>query len=74
MSIEELRKKTEYYDLRVELEKIAERGLGISIEGVPASPHIIAEACVLREGCSYMRDYEIADTGNVISIDFVRVS
>lgn len=62
-----------YRELFSELESYERRGIGMLLDGYPASPQQIVTAHMVREGSSglsYMRDYILDDEGHVEELCF----
>ncbi len=62
-------KKT-YQDLFYELNQYEQRGVYMAMEGSQASPTQIVRAHMIKEGCAYMRDYVLNDTGDIVALYF----
>lgn len=65
----------EYGDRRfralfTELKDYEEKGVSMLINGLPASPMQIVQAHIMREECSYMRDYVLNDKGDLKVLGF----
>jgi hypothetical protein len=56
--------------LKQELRAYQERGISLYLDGLPSSPKAIARACIIAEGCGYMRDYTQDDDGKIASVSF----
>lgn len=65
----------EYGDRRfralfTELTDYEKKGVSMRINGLPASPMQIVQAHIMREECSYMRDYELNEKGDIKALGF----
>lgn len=63
----------EYRDLFLELEEYERKGVIIRMNRVPASPCQVADAHVVRERGSYMRDY-IMEGGMIKELHFNKLA
>lgn len=59
-----------YRELFTELSEYERHGVPMSIDGESASPMQIAEAHMIKEDSSYMRDYIWDEDGNVEELHF----
>lgn len=59
-----------YQELFSELENYERHGIGMLLNGCPASPQQIVTAHMVRESTSYMRDYIWGDDGQVEELCF----
>ncbi len=64
--------KSASFALMAELQNYSEQGISIWLNGTPSSPDRICDACRVREGTSYMRDY-VFDENVLREIHFDRV-
>lgn len=63
-----------YKQMYSELEKYEKHGIGITIDGNPASPMQIVNAhMMIHENVSYMRDYVMDSNGNLEEIRFQEI-
>lgn len=63
----------EYRELFEELSEYERYGIQMRIEGENASPMQIAAAHMVKEKCSYMRDYILDENGHVEELRFNKV-
>jgi hypothetical protein len=56
--------------LKKELEAYQKCGIELYLNGKPSSPKAIAKACIIAEGCSYMRDYTEDEKGRIATVRF----
>lgn len=64
------KKEKEYQELFEELKSYEKAGVRMEIDGIPASPLQIVSAHMVREECTYMRDYIASDDGIVRELNF----
>ncbi len=62
-----------YEKMKDELEAYNEKGVVLRLAGKKASSAKIADACCIRESGSYMGDYVLSETGQLIEICFDKV-
>ncbi len=55
-----------------ELEVYREDGTSLYLDGLPSTPKVIARACMLAEGFSYMRAYTKDEKGRITKVSFSR--
>ena len=53
-----------------ELTTYERKGVGIILEGRPASPMQVVRACMVREDADYMRDYIMDENGDIRELYF----
>ena len=66
--------ETAYQELFKELETYENKGIYISMDGIPASPMQIVTAHMAREEGSYMRDYILDTEGFIESLSFIDIN
>lgn len=64
------KEEKDYQILFEELKNYEKAGIRMEIEGIPASPMQIVSAHMVREECSYMRDYIASEDGIVKKLNF----
>lgn len=64
----------EYIKLFDELQELEKVGVGLQIDGEPATSVDIVHAHMVRETSSYMRDYVPNDVGGIDQVSFNRIS
>ncbi len=57
-----------------ELTDFEKKGVGIRLDGWPASPLQVVQAHTMREDTVFMRDYEINDRGDIEKLCFTSVN
>lgn len=60
-------------ELMKELCYYEDRGICLYLEGQNCSSYQVVEACMLKEGIIYMRDYVEDEDGRLVQISFDRV-
>lgn len=70
MSEEEVQSVREM--IRMQLQKVQERGVGLYVDNLPASPDEVACKCV-QEQTVYMPDYVLNDMGILEQVRFDRI-
>jgi hypothetical protein len=56
--------------LKKELEAYEQSGIALYLNGRPSNPKSIAKACMIAEGCGYMRDYTEDEKGRIARVSF----
>lgn len=56
--------------LKEELKAYRESGIALYLDGSPSNPKSIAKACIIAEGCGYMRDYTEDENGRIAKVSF----
>lgn len=56
--------------LKKELKAYRENGIALYLNGKPSDPKTIAKACMIAEGCGYMRDYTEDEKGRIAKVSF----
>lgn len=59
-----------YQELFYELNQYEKRKVYMEMEGLQASPTQIVKAHMLKEEGSYMRDYVLNETGDIVALYF----
>ena len=62
--------KSDYKNLYAELEQYERFGVSMKLDDYPASPMQIVSALMVKEDCTYMRDYVWDDYGKVKELTF----
>ncbi len=62
--------KREFRKLFKELSGYEKKGVGMWMDGLPASPMQIVQAHIMREDTVYMRDYVLNDKGDIKDLCF----
>ncbi len=56
-----------------ELDKLKERGVRITLEGIEENPTIVVNKLCINEESNYMRDYILDNNGKLIELGFYSV-
>lgn len=59
--------------IKEELDFLKQKGVVIKLEGIETSALEIAQACMIEEEGSYMRDYVWDDSNALQEVDFYRI-
>lgn len=63
----------EYLNFLMELQELEEDGVRFDVDDNPATPVDVVHAHMVRESCSYMRDYIPGDKGSINKIKFNKI-
>lgn len=65
--------KQDVQELFAELTGYERKGIGISLNGLAASPMQVVQAHILRDNVTYMRDYVMDEVGDIKELCFTDV-
>lgn len=72
MDSEDIEQDMRFQDMISEMRLLEERGILLYLGNKVSTPWEIATSCI-RDGFSYMRDYDIDEDGNVLKVGFDRI-
>lgn len=67
------KKRISYEKLYTEMEDFEKNGVCLFIDGYHASPMQVVRAHMAKEAGSYMRDYELDQTGHIETLSFINI-